>query len=147
VGLLAASIALSYLSNFLYVCIFWKYLRPLIPDRQIDTISNYIVLGFGVLINYRICLIAFAKFLPKPSIPISHPNQLTPVHYLIVLSIMLTILPVAAAAILISNESALSDLFMISIDFIIIAIVNVICSIWMIAKAKPEDYFQNTKKY
>lgn len=70
VGILASVIAFNYLSNFAYLFLFCKYLRKYIPDRQIDKISNYLVLILGTLTNYRFSLLAYSKLFPKPSITV-----------------------------------------------------------------------------
>lgn len=68
IGLLACSIVLNYVANFIYVGLFCKYLRKYIPDRQIDKISNYLVLVVGTLLNFRFSLLAYSKMFPKPNI-------------------------------------------------------------------------------
>lgn len=36
---------------------------------------------------------------------------------------------------------------MLSIDLLIILIINILFSIWMVSTEKPEEYFETTKKY
>lgn len=69
-GLLACSFALNYIQNFVYLFLFCKYLRKYIPDRQIDKISNYLVLTVGILTNFRFSLMAYSKMFPKPNITV-----------------------------------------------------------------------------
>jgi hypothetical protein len=68
VGLLATSLALNYIANFVYLFLFCKYLKKYIPDRQIDKISNYLVLTLGTLTNFRFSLVAYSKMFQKPYI-------------------------------------------------------------------------------
>lgn len=70
IGILAAVLAFNYLSNFVYLFLFCKYLRKYIPDRQIDKVSNYLVLVLGTLTNYRFSLVAYSKLFPKPNITV-----------------------------------------------------------------------------
>ena len=100
-------------------------------------ISNYAALVFATLLTFKLGLISFAKMFPKPEIPVENPSKLTPIHYLCGVSFISTILIIAAAATLIYNETPLSTLFMVSIDLMIISIINMLCSIWMMAKSKP----------
>ncbi len=66
-ALLAASLAFNYITNFCYLAIFCKYLRPLLPNpHQIDNISNALLLIFATATNYRLGLLAFSKMFPKP---------------------------------------------------------------------------------
>lgn len=103
VGLLITALALNYLSNFLFVFLFCRYLRRFIPDRQIDKISNYFVLVIGVFTNYRFSLVSYSKLFPKPNIMVENQSKLTPIHYMCIASVMFTVLPLAAAGILVYN--------------------------------------------
>ena len=146
-GLLAATIALNYILNIAYLIIFCKYLKKFIGDRQIDKISNYVVLTIGILTNYRFVLLAYSKMFPKPKMQVENASNLTPTHYVCISSIFVSILPLIAAGLLIYNEYPLTDLFMLSIDLLLIIILDLIFSIWMVSMQKPDDYFESTKKY
>lgn len=146
-AILITILVINYILNILYIIVFCKYIRKLLQDRQIDIISNYFVLFLGTISSFRFCLISFSKMFPKPNIWIENASQLTPVHYLCGISIINTILVLAATGTLIYNETALSYLFMLSIDLLVLTILNIFCSIWMIARNKPDEYFQTTKKY
>lgn len=102
-GLLASSLAINYISNFIYLFLFIKYLKKYIPDRQIDKISNYIVVAVGILSNYRFSLMAYSKLFPKPNILVENQSKLTPIHYMCIASIGTSIIPLSAAGILIYN--------------------------------------------
>lgn len=68
-ALFGLGIAANYIGNLVYILIFMRYIKPLIPNpRQIDVISNVVVLIVAVLTNYRFAIIAFAKLFPKPNI-------------------------------------------------------------------------------
>ena len=146
-GLLITVITINYITNILYLVIFCKYIKKLIQDRQIDYISNYIIVGLGTISNFRLSLLAYSKMFPKPKIIIENSSQLTPVHYICGISFLSTILILAAVGTMIYNSTLLSHLFMLSIDLLIIAILNIICSIWMIAKDKEDNYYETSKKY
>ena len=138
-ALLGTAIAMNYLTNICYVIIFIKYIRPLMSNpRQIDFISNVVVIVIAALTNYRFALIAFAKMFPKPFIHIANPSKLTPVHYLAIASLLLDLIPIAACGIAIYNETARSNVFMLSIDLLIIIAFNVIVTIWFVACSKPD---------
>lgn len=62
-------------------------------------------------------------------------------------SILTSFLPLSAACILIYNEYALTDLFMLGIDLLIIVIMSLIFTIWMVSVDKPAEYFEGMKKY
>ena len=147
IGILTASLVLNYIMNIVYVIIFCKYLKKYIPDRQIDQISNYTVLFFGTLTNFRFCLLAFSKMFPKPSILVQNASKLTPLHYMCIATIFTEILPLAAAGILMYNAETLTDLFMLGIDLLILVILSLIFTIWIVAVDKPDDYFEGQKKY
>lgn len=103
VGVLIASLTINYIENLVYVFLFCKYLKQYIPDRQIDRVSNYVVLVFGTLTNFRFSLLAYSKMFPKPSIMVQNASKLTPLHYLCIASLFATALPLTAAGILIYN--------------------------------------------
>lgn len=147
VGVLAASLVLNYLFNFAYVGIFCKYLKKYIPDRQIDKVSNYSVLIFGTLTNFRFSLIAFSKMFPKPSICVENASKLTPLHYLCIGTLFTQILPLGAAGILIYNADRLTNLFMLGVDLLVLVLVSLFWTIWMVAVDKPDDYFESQKKF
>lgn len=136
-GILGASIALNYIQNFVFLFLFCKYLRKYVPDRQIDKISNYLVLVIGVLTNFRICLIAYSKMFPKPDITVENQSKLTPLHYMCISSLFTSILPLVASGILIYNEYALTDLFMLGVDLLLIVVISLIFTIWMVSIDKP----------
>jgi hypothetical protein len=70
-ALLIVALVLNYLTNILFLIIFFLYIKPLIASpRQIDVITNGVVLVIGTLTNYRFCLLIFSKMFPKPQIPI-----------------------------------------------------------------------------
>jgi hypothetical protein len=148
-GLLGTALAVNYLSNIAYIVIFVKYIRPLMGNpRQIDFISNLVVLVLAVLSNYRLALMAFSRMFPKPFIFVNNPSKLTPVHYLCVASLLLDLIPLVGCAIAIHNEPARSSLFMLSIDLILIIGFNIVVTIWFVACAKPEEYYEtDIKKY
>jgi hypothetical protein len=101
IGLLISTLVLNYISNFVYIFLFCRYLRKFIPDRQIDKISNYFVLAISVLTNYRFSLVSYSKLFPKPNIMVENQSKLTPIHYLCIVSMIVIILPLAASGILI----------------------------------------------
>lgn len=101
-SLLVASLVLNYLMNLLYILIFCKYLKPLLVNpRQIDYITNYILITFSFVSNFRLGLMAFSKMFPKPYIPINNSSRLTPLNYLCIFSLILDIIPLSAAIYLI----------------------------------------------
>ena len=106
--------------------------------RQIDLISNIVVIVLASLTNYRFALIAYAKMFPKPFIHISNPSKLTPIHYLSIISILLDLLPIVACSIAIYNEPTGSILFMLSVDLLLIIALNVIVTIWFVACSKED---------
>jgi hypothetical protein len=96
-ALLGVAVGTNYISNIVYIVLFLKYVKPLIANpRQIDVISNIVVIVVGTLTNYRFCIIAFAHLSPKPHIHIENASRLTPVHYLAIASIFLDLLPLSA---------------------------------------------------
>ena len=64
------------------------------------------------------------------------------------IAIVLDVLPLAAAGLGIYNEPTKSDLFMLSIDLMVIIAFNVIVTICFIARDKDDEYFSDpNKKY
>lgn len=144
IGLLAFTICINYITNFIYLYIFIKYLKPLIVNpKQIDIISHIAVLVVAMLTNYRFAIIAFAKLFPKPNIQIEMAKHLTPVHYLCMGSVILSIFPIIAAGVGLSKSQKLSSLFMLSMDLMIIIIFNILITFWFIMSKKEDSYFEN----
>lgn len=97
--LLGLAVAFNYVTNIIYIVIFIKYMKPLLNNpRQIDIISNVVVLIVATITNYRFALIAYAHMFPKPNIYISNQSKLTPIHYLCLASLITDLLPVVACA-------------------------------------------------
>jgi len=141
-GLLIGSLLVNYLLNIAYIVVFIKYIKPLISNpREIDIISNVVVIVIATVTNFRFGLIAFAKMFPKPSIYIENQSKLTPVHYLCFIGMLLDILPIVACVMGVSNQNPLSNAYMLSIDILIIIILNIVLTIWMLAVKKPDQYF------
>jgi hypothetical protein len=140
-GLLIVSIILNYLSNLIYLRIFCKYLLRSVSDRQIDKISNYVVLVVGTITNYRFFVIAYSKLFPKPNILIDHHSKLTPLHYMCIGSLVGELILVATAGILIYNEIHLTNLFMMGIDLLAVALLDMLATMWIVAVEKSEGYF------
>ena len=68
-ALLISSLVINYLLNIVYLIIFIKYIKPLMTNpKQIDVISNVVVLVLATLTSFRFGLLAFARILPKPHI-------------------------------------------------------------------------------
>jgi hypothetical protein len=65
-GILAVALFLNYIMNIVSIWIFCKFIRPMILPRQIDIITNYAALIFGVLTTYRFYMIAFCRMFKKP---------------------------------------------------------------------------------
>lgn len=101
-ALLLASLVLNYLLNLLFLLVFCKYLRPLLnAPKQIDLITNGIVLALATVTNYRLILLSFSRMFPKPWIPVDNSSKLTPVNYLCIVSLILDVLPLTASIMLI----------------------------------------------
>lgn len=101
-SLLLASLVLSYVMNILFLYIFCRYIKPLLGlPKQIDLITNGIVLALATLTTYRLMLLSFSRMFPKPWIPIDNASRLTPVNYLCVVTLILDLLPFSAAIFLI----------------------------------------------
>lgn len=78
---------------------------------------------------------------PKPNIYIENQSKLTPVHYLCFAAMLFDILPIIACGMGVLNQNPLSTPYMLSIDILIIIILNIVFTIWMIASKKPDHYF------
>lgn len=103
-ALLATALATNYITNFIYIVIFVKYIKPLLTNpRQIDVIANIAALVVGTVTNYRFALIAFCKMFPKPHIHIVNGSKLTPIHYLAIISLLLDLFPIAGCCLLLYN--------------------------------------------
>jgi hypothetical protein len=118
-----------------------------IPNRQIDKISSYAVVIFGELTNYRFSIIAYCKLFPKPNVVVENQSKLTPLHYMCIGSLVLDFIPVIASGILIYNEIPLTDMFMLGVDLLVVALLNILITIWIVSVDKNDDYFESTKKY
>lgn len=123
------------------------YIKPLIKNaRQIDVISNVVVLIIATATNFRFGLIAFSKMFPKPSIFILNDSKLTPIHYLCFLSSVFDVISMSACGIGILNSIKLSNVFMLSVDLLIVNIVNLFLVILFMVSRKPEQYFEEVEK-
>ena len=103
IALLITVILVNYIMNTLYMVVFWKYLRQLIGNQQIDYISHGVVLFFAMVLNYRFGLLALSKMFPKPNINVDSQTRLTPVHYLCIVSIILSVILLTAGGIVLYN--------------------------------------------
>lgn len=140
--LFIVALAFNYLCNFVYVCLYIRYIKPLITNpRQIDILTNTLVLVTGTLTNFRFAILPFSKMFPKPHIQITISSQLTPIHYLCIVAIILDALPVTGCCLLLYNELPLTNLFMLALDYLLIIIVNLFLTIWMTSVKKDDNYF------
>jgi len=115
---------------------------PLLPSpKQIDYISNTLVLMLATLTNYRFALLVYSKMFPKPQIPIDNCSRLTPINYLCIGTLVLDGIPLAAAVILIYKETAGTDLFMLGVDLLVVLAIMLVITIWMIAVPKADDFY------
>jgi hypothetical protein len=105
--------------------------------RQIDVISNGVVLVIALLTNFRFGLIAFSRMFPKPSIYVQNASKLTPIHYLCIISMFLDIIVLVACGIGLLNAKNLSNTFMLSIDLLILILVNYVITISFVSISKP----------
>lgn len=102
--LLGLALGFNYITNIVFIVIFIKYMKPLLHNpRQIDIISNIVVLVVGTITNYRFALIAYAHMFPKPNIYISNPSKLTPIHYLCLASLITDVFPIIACGLGVIN--------------------------------------------
>ena len=63
------TLAFNYLTNFIYIFIFIRYIKPLILNpKQTDIISHGFILVIGTLTNYRFALLVYSKMFSKPSV-------------------------------------------------------------------------------
>lgn len=100
--LLGFTLALNYICNFIYLYVFMKYLKPLVTNpKQIDVITNTVILIIALITNYRFAIVAFSKMFPKPRIHIEMAKHLTPVHYICFVTVIISIFPIVGCAILI----------------------------------------------
>ena len=138
IGLLATALAFNYLFNIAYLVIFVKYIKDLINrPKQVDYISHTCVLVFAFLTDFRFGLLVFAKLCSKPSVDIDRASRLTPVHYLCIASSFFDILIFVACGIGIYNAQNLSAIFMLSIDLLILVILNILITICLVVSSKP----------
>lgn len=136
-NLLIAGLALNYVSNILYLIIFIKYISPLmVKPRQIDYITQIAALLLGTVTNYRFGLICFSRMFPKPEIQVDNSSRLTPINYLAAASVMLDMLPLAAAGLLVYREYPGTNLFMLGLDLMIVIVLVVVVTVWMVAVPK-----------
>ena len=146
-GILTVSMVLNYLMNIVAIWIFCKFVKPLIQPRQVDRISNYVVLAIGVLTNYRFYLLAFSRLFKKPHVEVNAPEKLKNFHLILGVSYLLDILTLVAGFILVINATKLSILFMLGIDLIILIFVLWGIFIYVLVMPKPDEYYSETKKY
>jgi hypothetical protein len=124
-----------------------RYIKPLIVNpKQIDVIANIAILIVAIITNYRFAIIAFAKMFPKPNIHIEMAKNLTPVHYLCLGSVVMSIFPIIAAGIGLSKQQKLSNIFMLSLDLMIVVIFNILITFWFVMSKKNDSYFDNDLK-
>lgn len=135
--LLLVGLIFNYITNVLYLAVFCKYLRPLLPHpRQTDYITNVVLLVLALLTNYRLALLAFSRLFPKPYIPIGNNSLLTPLNYLLITTLVLDLLPLAAAVYLIYKETSGTNLFMLGLDLLIVLVLNLVLTLWIVAVPK-----------
>lgn len=146
-NLLIAGLALNYVSNILYLIIFIKYISPLmVKPRQIDYITQIAALLLGTVTNYRFGLICFSRMFPKPEIQVDNSSRLTPINYLAAASVMLDMLPLAAAGLLVYREYPGTNLFMLGLDLMIVIVLVVVVTVWMVAVPKSQEYYASDIK-
>jgi hypothetical protein len=102
--LVAASLALNYLLNFIFICIFCKYIRPLILRRQIDIFSNYLTLIIGTLTSYRVYLLSFSRLFKQPFVEVRESSVMIPINIILCVSYHLDVIMLIAGIILAINE-------------------------------------------
>ena len=103
-ALLIISLVLNYLVNLLYLPIFCKYLWPMLGrPKQIDYISNGVVLFLATATDYRLGFLSVSQMFPKPLIPVDMASRLTPINYLSIGSMVLSLVPFSASIMLIYN--------------------------------------------
>ena len=69
-------------------------------------------------------------------------------HYLAISSLILEIIPLSACVLGVMKEQGLSNLFMLSLDLLLVIVLNILVTIWFVACGKPEEYFDtDIKKY
>lgn len=137
-ALLIVGVCLNYIENICYLIIFFRYIKPLITNaRQIDMISNFVVLLIAVCTNFRFGLLAFSRMFPKPNIYVQNASKLTPIHYLCIFSLFMDVVSLTASGLGLTNAQKLSNTFMLSIDLIMVVVVNIVLTIWFVAGTKP----------
>ena len=147
-GLLVASLVLNYLFNIAYAVIFVKYMQPLIHrPKQTDHISHTVILVLACLTNYRFGLLVYSRLCDKPRVNINTPSQLTPVHYLCICTTFFDILTFVACGVGIYQAPNLTPIFMLSLDLLIIIIINILVTVCFVVSSKPDDYYQSEQKY
>lgn len=147
-ALLIVAICLNYIENICYFVIFYRYIKPLIVNaRQIDIISNFVVIMIAMVTNFRFGLLAFSRMFPKPNIYVQNASKLTPIHYLCIFSLVMDVVSLTASGLGLTNAQKLSNTFMLSIDLIMVVVVNMVLTIWFVAGTKPEEYYEDIKKY
>ena len=139
IGLLATSLVINYLLNIAYIVIFVKYMWPLVhKPQQIDYISHTLVIIFASLTNYRFGLLVYAQLCSRPRIPIDVASRLTPIHYLCISSAFFDILLFVASGIGIYQAQTLSSIFMLSVDLLILVIINILITVCFVVSSKPD---------
>jgi hypothetical protein len=119
------------------------YIKPLVTNpRQIDVISNVTVLIIALLTNFRFGLIAFSRMFPKPNIYIQNASKLTPIHYLCIVSMFLDVIALVGCGLGVLNAKKLSNTFMLSIDLLILILVNYAVTICFVSTSKPDSYYE-----
>ena len=132
--LLIVGISLNYLINIIFVIIFIKYIRPLLhASKQIDTISYITVVIISLCTNFRFCFIAFSKMFPKPYIHIQNSSKLTPINYLCLSNIIIDIILIISCSITLLNEYPLTNPFMLSIDLLLLIVLNTTITIYFLS--------------
>lgn len=85
---------------------------------------------------------------PKPNIYVNNASKLTPIHYLCIVCMFLDIIILAGCGIGLVNSKKLSDTFMLSIDLLIVILVNYTITIFFVSTTKPDSYYDEfVKKY
>jgi hypothetical protein len=74
---------------------------------------------------------------PKPNIYVQNPSKLTPIHYLCLVSLLFDLITVIACGLGMINSQIYNNTFMLSIDLIVVIIINVAIIVWFVASSKP----------
>ena len=72
---------------------------------------------------------------------------MTPIHYLCICTTFFDILVFVACGIGIYQAQALSAIFMLSLDLLILVILNILITVWFVVSSKPDSYFKSETKY